>query len=80
MVVTCAPATLPIGTAQERTARPSTCTVQAPHWAMPQPNFVPVSPISSRSAHNSGISSSTSSTWGVPFTVMVTMGSIRSAV
>jgi hypothetical protein len=27
-----------------------------------------------------GVVFSTSSTWGVPFTVMVTMGSIRSAV
>ena len=30
------------------TARPPTSTVQAPHWASPQPNLVPVSPRSSR--------------------------------
>ena len=34
---------------------PSTCTVQAPQAAMPQPNFGPVMPARSRSAHNSGI-------------------------
>jgi hypothetical protein len=27
---------------------PSTCTVQAPHSAAPQPNFVPVMPSTSR--------------------------------
>ena len=32
------------GTRQERVAAPSKCTVQAPHWPMPQPNFVPVIP------------------------------------
>ena len=25
----------------DRTGVPSSCTVQAPHWPMPQPNFVP---------------------------------------
>src|SRR5258707_1112228 len=29
---------------QDRVAAPSTCTVQAPHSAAPQPNFVPVMP------------------------------------
>src|SRR5262249_53689854 len=38
---------------QERTARPSMCTVHAPHMPMPQPNFVPLSPISSRMTHRS---------------------------
>ena len=32
------------GTWQERVATPSICTVQAPHWAMPQPYLVPVRP------------------------------------
>jgi hypothetical protein len=36
--------------------------MQAPHCAMPQPYFVPVSPISSRSTHSNGICGSTS-TW-----------------
>ena len=34
------------------------CTVQAPHWAMPHPNFVPTIFNSSRSTHRSGVSSS----------------------
>jgi len=38
MVVT-ASFTAPTGVTQERTAAPSTCTVQAPHWAMRQPYF-----------------------------------------
>ena len=37
-----------IGVWQERTGEPSRCTVQAPHWATPQPNLVPVRPRSSR--------------------------------
>src|SRR5258707_15775948 len=46
---------LPIGGTQERTALSSRCTVQAPHCAMPQPNFVPVRPIKSLKTHKSGI-------------------------
>jgi hypothetical protein len=38
------------GNAQERTAAPSTCTVHAPHWAIPQPYLVPVRPTHSRMA------------------------------
>jgi hypothetical protein len=41
-------------------ATPSMCTVQAPHWAMPQPNLVPVKPSVSRSTHSNGVSGSTS--------------------
>src|ERR1700736_6141567 len=37
---------------QERVGAPSICTVQAPHSATPQPNFVPVIPSTSRSTHN----------------------------
>ena len=48
------------GSTQERVARPSTCTVQAPHWAMPQPYFVPVRPRLSRSTHNRGVDGSAS--------------------
>ena len=51
---------LSIGVMQDRVATPSTCTVQAPHSAMPQPNFVPVMPSTSRSTHRSGVSPSTS--------------------
>ena len=39
---------LSIGVMHERVATPSICTVQAPHSAMPQPNFVPVMPSTSR--------------------------------
>ena len=43
MVVTSRSPTAEMGVMQARTAWPARCTVQAPHWAMPQPNFVPVS-------------------------------------
>src|SRR6516165_5500209 len=49
-----------------RVAAPSTCTVQAPHSAWPQPNLVPVMPSTSRSTHSSRVSPSTSTSWGVP--------------
>src|SRR3977135_4413666 len=73
MVVMFLPATLATGTEQERIATPSTCTVPAPHWAMPQPNFVPVNPISSRNAQRSGISPSMSSACVLPLTLSVTI-------
>jgi hypothetical protein len=47
--------------------------VQAPHSAIPQPNLVPVSPITSRSTHSNGISSGTSTVWSLPLTRSVTM-------
>ena len=52
---------------------PSTCTVQAPHCAMPQPNFVPVIPSSSRMTQRSGVSGSISSEYAFPFTVSAIM-------
>ncbi|MNG31785.1 hypothetical protein D3C84_1176560 [compost metagenome] len=55
------------GNTQERTATPFICTVHAPHKAMPQPNFVPVMPSTSRNAHSNGVSSSTSVVCTVPF-------------
>ena len=45
--------------------------VQAPHSAIPQPNLVPVMPSRSRSTQSRGVSSSTSTLWGVPLTLMV---------
>src|SRR5580658_3834954 len=66
MVVICLPATLASGVAQERIGRPSRCTVQAPQSAMPQPNLVPVSPATSRSAQSSGMAGSASSVVGLP--------------
>jgi len=50
------PSAAEIGVTHERVGRPSRCTVHAPHSAMPQPNFVPVSPSSSRSVHSSAVS------------------------
>ena len=43
------------GTWQERVATPSICTVQAPHWATPQPYLVPVMPSVSRNTQSSGV-------------------------
>ena len=66
MVVICLPATALTGTEQERVATPSMCTVQAPHWAMPQPYLVPVRPIVSRNTHSRGVRASTSTLWDWP--------------
>src|SRR5262245_25960594 len=58
-IVVISPPTSPTRSEQDRTATPSTCTVQAPHTAIPQPYFGPVNPSSSRSTQSSGMSSST---------------------
>src|SRR4051812_12793118 len=71
MVVTSEPCRLSTVVTQDRVATPSTCTVQAPHWAMPQPNLVPVMPSTSRSTQSSGVSSSTSTLWVLPLILMV---------
>src|SRR5215469_4106907 len=68
MVVIWASATEPTGTLQLLTARPFTCTVQAPQAAIPQPNLVPVNPSSSRMTQSSGASDSTSTSWITPLT------------
>src|SRR5262244_533824 len=68
-----ASATAPSGVMQERTARPSMCTVHAPHMPMPQPNFVPLSPISSRMTHRSGVSSATLTETGRSLSLKVVM-------
>src|ERR1700736_170888 len=47
---------LSTGVTQERVTTPSTCTVQAPQRAAPQPNLVPVMPSTSRNTHKSGVS------------------------
>jgi len=62
---------LSIGVIQERVATPSTCTVQAPQSATPQPNFVPVMPSTSRNTHKRGVSSSTSTVRSMPLTLIV---------
>src|SRR2546422_10640380 len=66
MVTTFLFATAEIGVMQERTACPSTWTVQAPQSAIPQPNLVPVRPISSRSVHSRGVSPGTSTLCRLP--------------
>src|SRR5258707_14649534 len=71
MVVICAPATALRGTEQDRVATPLICTVQAPHWAMPQPYLVPVMPSVSRSTHSRGVSGSTSTLWDWPLMMSV---------
>src|SRR5437879_13883202 len=73
MVVTSFPAARDTAATQDRTASPSICTVQAPHCAMPQPYFVPVRPIVSRSTHNSGVRGSTSAWYGLPLTLRDTI-------
>src|SRR5437763_10937702 len=60
IVVIWVPSAALTGTEHDRVATPSIWTVQAPHWAMPQPYLVPVRPKVSRNTHSSGVSGSTS--------------------
>jgi hypothetical protein len=71
------PATLDTGVTQERTAWPSTCTVQAPHSETPQPNLVPVRPATSRKTYSSGMSSGTSKSVALPLIVKEAMAKLR---
>ncbi|CAG9231666.1 hypothetical protein PSP6_590065 [Paraburkholderia tropica] len=68
------PSSAATGSTHERTATPSRCTVQAPHCAMPQPNFVPVRPTISRNTQSSGMSGGASIVWVSPLMVNVVMG------
>src|SRR5580693_9432864 len=70
MVVIAAVPMLSMVVMQERIGLPSIWTVQAPHSAMPQPNFVPVMPSTSRSTHSSGVSPSTSTDLTAPLTLI----------
>src|SRR5512135_1131996 len=74
MVVIDFPSTAPTSVEQERVSAPSTWTVQAPHSPRPHPNLVPVSPSSSRRTQSSGISRGTSTSWTVPFTLSLIIG------
>src|SRR3989441_5976761 len=78
IVVTRFPAAAATGITHDRTAVPSRCTVQAPHCAMPHPNFVPVRPRLSRSTHRSGVSGATSTDWRLPLTVKTIGGMTHS--
>src|SRR5262249_13639279 len=73
MVVICLPSAALTGITQERTALPSTCTVHAPHCAMPQPYLVPVRPTCSRIAHSRGVLALTSTSMDLPLIVKRTI-------
>src|SRR2546426_5160648 len=67
------------GTEQERAGLPPISTVQAPHWASPQPNFGPFSSRSLRRTYKSGVSGATDDTRRVaPFTRNVNSAMISS--
>jgi hypothetical protein len=74
IVVTLAEPTEEIGVMHDRVGVPSICTVQAPHSPAPQPNFVPVICITSRSAQSNGMSGSASTERTLPLTVKVIIG------
>src|SRR5687768_2664334 len=63
--------TADIGVEHDRTALPRMCTVQAPHWPMPQPNLVPFRLRTFRRTHSRGMSPGTSTVVAFPFTVKV---------
>src|SRR3954471_10738567 len=72
MVVISLEVTELIGVTQERTALPSTSTVQAPHCASPQPNLAPFSSRSLRKTYSSGVSGSAGTDRLAPLTFRVT--------
>src|SRR2546422_516548 len=74
MVVIFLPSAAATGITQERTAAPSTCTVHAPHCAMPQPYLVPVRPTCSRIAHKRGVLGLTLTSSVLPLIVKRAMG------
>src|ERR1700710_2160359 len=73
MVTTARVPTSPTVNWQERTGLPPTCTVQTPHWAMPQPYLVPTRLRWSRSTHSSGVSSAASTSRDCPLIVRVSI-------
>src|SRR5258706_10601617 len=79
IVVTFLPTAAEAGIEQERTGCPSRCTVQAPHCAMPQPNFVPVMCSESRSTHRRGVSDEASMLRVLPLIERVIIGFLRYA-
>src|SRR5579885_2762575 len=72
MVVTLAPSAWPASTVHDFTALPSMCTVQAPHWLVSQPTWVPVRPRSRRIRSTSSVAGLVSSSTGASLTVMRT--------
>src|SRR6185369_15853205 len=69
MVVTVRSARVTARTRHELTRRPSSSTVQAPHWLWSQPFLVPVRSSPSRSRSSSVVRLSTRTVCGSPFTV-----------
>src|SRR5579864_7475805 len=63
------PSTALTGVLQDRVGSAPTCTVQAPHCAMPQPNFVPVILRCSRITQSKGVSGSASTVTARPLIV-----------
>src|SRR5580765_1510284 len=72
IVVMARPAAAPAGVTHDRAGMPSRFTVQAPHRATPQPNLVPVRPITSRSTQSRGMSAGTSTCCFLPLIVSST--------
>src|SRR5260370_5498336 len=68
MVVICAPSFITAGVRHELIRRPSTRTVQAPHWPWSQPFLVPVSPRWMRSASSSVVHGAKVSLFATPLT------------
>src|SRR5690606_32933277 len=68
IVVTFAPPTADTGRTHERAGAPFTWTVHAPHWAAPQPYFVPLRSRVSRSTQRRGVSGATSTVTVSPLT------------
>src|SRR6266849_636825 len=66
MVVIAWPTAALTGITQLRLGLPSRFTVQAPHSATPQPNFVPFMPRRSRKTHRSGMSGGASTSCDLP--------------
>src|ERR1700736_1325583 len=77
MVVTLAPSACPTSTVHDLTARPSICTTQAPHWLVSQPTWVPVRFRWSRRRLTRSVRSSTSAATALPFTVNLTVDTLR---
>src|SRR5262249_18933696 len=69
IVVILLPTAMAAGTLHDRTGWPSICTVHAPHCPMPQLNFVPVRPTSSRITHSNGVCEAALIVCRLPFTV-----------
>jgi hypothetical protein len=71
IVVTCVPSFITANVRQQFIRRPSTRTVQAPHWPWSQPFLVPVKPTWMRSASSKVVQGARFSFCATPFTCSV---------